>query len=85
MADSLALFSYRRRGSDQWLEWKVRIFSVAAALTLGGIYLDERWVTGAAIMVLAGGLALRFLPASDELGADDLAAARACDVEDDVT
>lgn len=85
MADGLALFSYRRRDGDQWLEWKVRIFSVAAALTLGGIYLDERWLTGTAIAVLAGGLALRFLPGRSEPGADELAAAGAFDAEDDDT
>lgn len=82
-ADGLALFSYRPRGNDQWLEWKVRIFTVAAALTLGGIYLDERWLTGTAIAVLAGGLALRFLPGPNEPGADELEAAGSLDSEDD--
>lgn len=40
----------------------MRIFAVGAVLGLAGIYLDERWMTGAAIGVLALGLGLRFLP-----------------------
>ena len=54
--------SHRRRGEDRWLEWKVRLFSVAAVLGLAGIYLEERWLTGAAIVVLGGGMGLRLLP-----------------------
>tara|TARA_B100002052_G_scaffold257720_1_gene249238 strand:- start:70 stop:228 length:159 start_codon:yes stop_codon:yes gene_type:complete len=34
-------------------------------LSLVGIYFDERWVIGAAIMVLALGMVLRFVPGSD--------------------
>ena len=49
----------------------MRLFSVAAVLALGGIYLDERWLTGIAIAVLAGGLGLRFLPGADEPDADE--------------
>jgi hypothetical protein len=52
----------RRRHAGPYLEWKVRIFVVAAALGLAGIYLDERWLTGAAIVLLFGGLMLRFFP-----------------------
>lgn len=48
--------------SDRHLEWKVGIFSVAAVLVLAGIYLEERWMTGAAIVVLAGAMVLRFAP-----------------------
>lgn len=44
------------------LEWKVRLFVVGAGLGLAGIFLDSRWLTGAAIAVLAGGALLRFLP-----------------------
>ena len=69
----------RRRRGDRFLEWKIAIFSVAAVVGLAGIYLDERWLTGAAIALLAGGMSLRFLPgggvarpAADEgLDADD--------------
>ena len=52
--------------SDRHLEWKVRIFTVAAVLVLLGIYLEERWMTGAAIVVLAGGMLLRFVPGDAE-------------------
>ena len=56
------MFLDRRRRAGKYLEWKVRIFAVAAVLGLAGIALDNRWMTGAAIMVLMGGFLLRFLP-----------------------
>jgi hypothetical protein len=56
----------RSRKAGRWLEWKVRIFSVGAVLALVGIYLDERWMTGAAIGVLLLGFVLRFLPGMNE-------------------
>jgi len=39
-------------------------------LSLVGIYFDERWVIGAAIMVLALGIVLRFAPGSDRCEKD---------------
>ena len=60
------VFLDRRRRAGPYLEWKVRLFVVAAVLGLAGIYLDERWLTGTAIVLLFGGLALRFLPTGDE-------------------
>jgi hypothetical protein len=42
--------------------WIVRVFSVGAVLGVAGMYLEERWMTGLAIVVLLGALALRFLP-----------------------
>ena len=60
----MTLFSHRGRRDDGLLEWKVRLFSVAAGIALVGIYLDERWMTGLALALLAGGLLLRFLPGS---------------------
>lgn len=65
------VFVDRRRRGDRFLEWKVRLFSVAAVLALGGIYLDERWVAGAAIPVLAVAMLLRFLPGSGAAPGDD--------------
>jgi hypothetical protein len=50
------------RRNDRHLEWKVWMFCVAAILALGGIYLDERLLTGAAIVFLASAMLLRFLP-----------------------
>jgi hypothetical protein len=60
------VFLDRRRRAGPYLVWKVRIFVVAAVLGLAGIYLDERWLTGTAIVMLFGGLSLRFLPAGRE-------------------
>lgn len=58
---------------DHFLEWKVGLFSVAAVLGLGGIYLDQGWLTGGAILLLASALSLRFLPGGEGRGmyADD--------------
>lgn len=52
----------RNRRAGKYLEWKVRLFSVAAVLALAGIYMDNRWLTGGAILLLLSGLLLRFLP-----------------------
>jgi hypothetical protein len=52
----------RSRRAGRWLEWKVRIFTAGAILAVVGMYLEERWMTGAAIVILLGGLFLRFLP-----------------------
>jgi len=56
----------RRRLAGPWLEWKVRFFATGAVLGLAGIYLDERWMVGAAIVVLLIGMALRLLPSRPE-------------------
>lgn len=47
---------------DRYLEWKIALFSVAAAVAMVGIYLDERWMTGVALVLLVAGMFLRFLP-----------------------
>ena len=52
----------RGRREDRYLEWKIGLFSVAAAITMAGIYLDERWMTGTALALLIAGMLLRFLP-----------------------
>lgn len=59
------VFLDRRRRAGPYLEWKVRLFVVAAVLGLAGIYLEERWLTGAAIVLLFAGLGLRFLPTGE--------------------
>ena len=64
----------RSRRAGRFLAWKVRVFSAGAVLALAGIYLDERWMTGLAILVLLTGMLLRFLPGtsdSDSGPADD--------------
>ena len=67
------LFLDRSKRSDPHLEWKVRIFTVAAVLGLCGIYFEEGWMTGSAIVLLAGAVLLRFLPAAVEPPGDDSA------------
>ena len=44
----------------------MRIFTVAGILGVGGIYLEEPWLTWVAIAMLTGAMALRFLPGADE-------------------
>ena len=56
----------RSRRAGRFLAWKVRVFSVGAVLALAGIYLDDRRLTGAAIIILAGGALLRFFPGGRE-------------------
>lgn len=60
------MFHDRNRRAGRFLEWKVRLFSVAAMVAVFGIYLENRWLTGAAIVILVAGLGLRFLPADPE-------------------
>lgn len=62
------MFVDRRRRNDPFLEWKVRLFSMAAALVLIGLYLDNRWITGLAIALLAVAMLLRFLPGGSAHG-----------------
>lgn len=52
----------RSRRAGRYLEWKVRIFTVGAVLAVVGMYREEEWMTGAAIVVLLTGFVLRFLP-----------------------
>ena len=63
----------RDRKAGKFLEWKVRLFIVAAVVALAGIYTESRWWTGAAIVILLGGLLLQFLPsqAEDPEGAEE--------------
>lgn len=64
------MFVDRRRRDDPFLEWKVRLFSVAAVLVLIGLYLDNRWLTGLAIALLAVAMLLRFLPGGSAHGVE---------------
>jgi len=41
------------------LERKVGVFTVGAVMALTGIYFEERWLTGAALVVLVAGALLR--------------------------
>jgi len=62
----------RSRRAGRYLEWKVRLFTVGALLALVGMYLEQRWMTGAAIGVLALGMGLRFLPGGRERHGTDV-------------
>lgn len=58
----MLIFARRSRREDPYLEWKVRIFAVAAVLTLAGMYFEERWMTLTALALLLVGMLLRFAP-----------------------
>lgn len=58
-----------RRGvsddDDPWLQAKVWLFTGGAFLALGGMLLENQWLIGAAAIVLAAGVLLRFVPRTD--------------------
>jgi hypothetical protein len=63
-------------GTGRFLEWKIRLFFVAAVLFLVGIAREIDLLVLAAIVVLAGAFVLRFferppLPVEDEDEEDD--------------
>jgi hypothetical protein len=58
----MTLFLSRKPPSRRFLVWKTRIFAVAAVIALAGMYLDNPYVTGAALVLLLAGMALRFVP-----------------------
>ena len=62
----MSVFLSRSRRAGRFLEWKVRIFAVGGTLALGGIYLDEQWLTLVAIAVLVAGALLRFAPGPED-------------------
>ena len=53
------------------LEWKVRMFTVGAVAAMAGIYFEERWMTGSAIVVLIAGALLGLLPRRDSGDPED--------------
>ena len=61
----MSLFLDRSRRPGHGLEWKVGAFTVGAVMALAGIYFGERWLTGAAILVLVLGAFWRFPYAAD--------------------
>ena len=61
----MSLFLDRSRKPGHMLEWKVGVFTVGAVVALIGIYFEERWLTGAALVVLVAGALL-----PHQLGAD---------------
>lgn len=65
------IFLDRSRRADHRLEWKVRAFTVAAVLGVGGIYFEQRWMTGVAIAVLLGGMFVRFGAGAGEASATE--------------
>jgi hypothetical protein len=64
-------FLDRSKRAGRWLEWKVRLFAVAAVLAMCGIYFEERWMTLLALVVLLGTMSFRFLGERDSAGDAD--------------
>ena len=54
----MSLFIDRKPRSRRFLVWKTRIFAVAAVIALVGMYLNNPFVTGAALVLLLVGVAL---------------------------
>jgi len=63
-------FLDRSRRSGPRLEWKMGAFTVGAAMALTGIYFEQRWLTGVAILVLGAGAFLNFFLEKDSEPAD---------------
>jgi hypothetical protein len=61
----------RSRRPGHMLEWKVRMFTVGAVAAMAGIYFEERWMTGSAIVVLIAGALLGLLPRRDSGDPED--------------
>ena len=61
----MILLDRRRSRPDPLLEWKTWLFGAGAFLALAGIALESSILTGAAILVLLGGVGLRFWRPSD--------------------
>ena len=51
----MSLFLDRSPKPGRMLEWKVAVFTVGAVMALTGIYFEQRWLTGAALVVLVVG------------------------------
>jgi hypothetical protein len=67
----LSLFLDRSKRAGRWLEWKVRLFAVAAVLAMSGIYFEERWMTLGALAVLLGAMLLGFVGRRGEATEDE--------------
>jgi hypothetical protein len=65
----LALDRNKRTGPH--LEWRVRLFVVAAVAGITGIHFEDRRLTGAAIVLLLAGVVLRFGKPRDESDPQD--------------
>ena len=61
----MSLFLSRSSKPSHMLEWKVRVFTGGAAMARMGSFMEQRWLTGAAIAVLVAGALLRFPFSSD--------------------
>jgi hypothetical protein len=59
------------RGPDPWLDWKVRVFFLGAALALVGMAMGNRVVTGVAMGVLLVGVILRFVGGGGRVGPEE--------------
>jgi hypothetical protein len=57
-------------GDDPWTTEKIWIFTVGALLAMVGMLLDDRWIMGAAALLLLGGVLLRFVPRGTAGGED---------------
>lgn len=49
-------------GPDSRLRWKIRLFSIAAGLGIGGIAMGSDRLVGTAVVVLLAGFLLRWFP-----------------------
>lgn len=55
------IFASRRGGSAHFLEWRIRLFGVAAILAVFGIGAEQGWMVNLAIGVLAVAMVLGWI------------------------
>jgi hypothetical protein len=55
-------FRRSKVGDDPWLTQKMWIFAAGAAVALLGMLLDAPWLIAIGALLLAAGIALRFIP-----------------------
>ncbi len=67
----IMLIDRSRRRDLRHLDWRIRLFSIGAALGLGGIWLESSWLVLSGTVVLIGGFGLRFLPNDPETGREE--------------
>lgn len=75
----------RRGGSaeDPWLNEKLWIFTTGAVVALLGMLLDNLWLMAGAGVILAGGIALRFVPRGADRQTDGDPAAADAETDED--
>jgi hypothetical protein len=61
----LIIFVSRGKHTTTHLEWRLRLFGIGGGLGISGVWLDNSWLIYGALVVLVGGVMLRFVSRGD--------------------